>query len=120
MLPALGITGQTLGIREIPGRPALQFFLWPSKRGYFGARQFAEAALHNLPPNAIIIADYTVAEPMLYLQIAEHFRSDVTVAVLAMDEQLPFALVQSRHTQVFLALTGTYYDIQGLREHFNQ
>jgi hypothetical protein len=118
VLPVFGITSNRLGIREIPGRPALAFFLSPSTRDYWGARQFAETALTDLPRNATIIADYTVAQPILYLKIVENLRPDVNIAVLPVNEQLSFALNESKQTPVFLALTEPYYDIEGLSRYF--
>lgn len=118
VLPAFGITGDTLGIREIPGRPALAYFLNPSKRGYTGAAWFATAALEDLPPNATIIADYTVAMPMMYLQQVEGLRPDVQIASLAGSDQIPFAIQSAENGPVFLALTGKYYDTETLSEYF--
>ena len=83
VLPALGVTSDALSIREIPGRPALRFFLNPNRRGYTGAREVCEAALADLAPGAVLIADYTVWEPLLYLQRVEGLRRDVQVALVA-------------------------------------
>jgi hypothetical protein len=119
LLPALGVDGNTLGIRDIPGRPALSYFLWPPKNGYLGARDFALAALNGLAPGATIIADYTVAEPMRYLQAVDGVRLDVHVAVVGAGQQVEYALAEARRTTVYLALTEPYYDIEGLRDHFD-
>ncbi|MFH1220223.1 MAG: DUF2723 domain-containing protein [Candidatus Eisenbacteria bacterium] len=118
LLPRVGITGGRLGIREIPGRPALEYFLLPSKRGYLGARNFAEAALNELPGNAAIIADHTLLQPMLYLQAIEKARPDVHAVEVFVQDQVAFALTQSRERPVYLARTEPYYDLDGLKQHF--
>jgi hypothetical protein len=63
--------------RNLPGRQASSFFLWPSKRGYQGARQFAEAALAGLPAGALLVTDWTITAPLRYLQDVEGQRRDV-------------------------------------------
>jgi hypothetical protein len=63
--------------RDLPNRPANQFFLWPPKRGYTGARAFAEDALQWMPHDAVIMADWTPFAPLRYLQDVEGFRPDV-------------------------------------------
>lgn len=63
--------------RDLPGRRASTFFLWPPKRGYLGARQFAQATLDLLPADAILIADWTIFAPLQYLQEVEGQRRDV-------------------------------------------
>ena len=119
LLPRLGITAGRLGIREIPGRPALRYFLWPSKRGYKGARRFAERALQDLPAGAVLLADDTVAEPIIYLQKIEGLRPDVRVADLPLRSQVGYALaVHKQGHAIYLALTEPYYDIAGLSAHF--
>lgn len=63
--------------RDLPGRPANLFFLWPPKPGYLGARWFAEATMSTLPSNAVIMADWTPFTPLQYLQDVEGDRPDV-------------------------------------------
>jgi len=118
LLPKLGVTGQMLGLREIPGRPALRYFMWPSLRGYRGAEEFAHAALSDLPSGATLIADYTVAQPLIYAQVIDGLRSDVRVVVAAEEDQVDLALERSQQGTVFLALTEPYYDVVGLEKHF--
>jgi hypothetical protein len=118
VLRKAGMRGGSLNIREIDQRPALRFFLFPPKTNHFGARRFAEAALDQLPPNAVIIADHTLLQPMLYLQVVERRRQDVEVVELYEEEQVGFALSESLNGRVFLAETEPYYDIEGLSEHF--
>ena len=77
--PALnraGIYAAQLGIREVPGRPSWEYYLNPSRRNYQGARWFAESALTVAAPHAVIITDYPLATPLLYLQQIEHLRPD--------------------------------------------
>jgi hypothetical protein len=63
--------------RNLPGRQASSFFLWPPKRGYHGARQFAEAAFDVLPADALLVSDWTITAPLRYLQDVEGQRHDV-------------------------------------------
>ncbi len=65
--------------RDLPGRRASTFFLWPPKRGYLGARQFAQDSLNLLPADAILITDWTIFAPLQYLQDVEGLRRDVLV-----------------------------------------
>jgi len=118
VLPSLGVTSQRLGLREIPGRPALRYFLWPSLHDYRGAEEFARTVLNALPPDAGLIADYTVAQPLIYAQVVDGLRRDVQVAVVAEEEQVAYALGESAQRSVFLAMTEPYYDTEGLAKHF--
>jgi hypothetical protein len=63
--------------RNLPGREASTYFLWPPKAGYLGARRFAESTLDLLPADSILIADWTLQTPLRYLQVVEQRRSDV-------------------------------------------
>jgi hypothetical protein len=63
--------------RDLPGRPADQFFLWPPKRGYTGARWFVETSLDLLPADAILVADWTPFAALRYSQDLEGRRPDV-------------------------------------------
>jgi len=119
VLPRLGVTGERLGMRELPGRPALKYFLFPPKTGYEGARRFAGEALAQAPEGAAIIADYTVCQPMLFLKAVEGARPDVRVADVAPADQVAFALAEVPNRPVLLARTDRYYDLPGLSEHFD-
>lgn len=119
ILPILGITSKQLGIREIPERPALTFFLSPSTRGYQGAHVFAQNVLTSLPQNATIIADYTVVQPMLYLQTIENVRPDVNIVDIKKRNQVEFVSNHPPEQPLFLALTKPYYDIEGISKHFS-
>ncbi|MGD8627965.1 MAG: DUF2723 domain-containing protein [bacterium] len=118
LLGRAGIDGAALNIREIEGRPVLKYFLFPPKNNHFGARRFAEAALDRLPPDAVIIADHTLRQPILYLQEVEGRRLDVDAVELYVKDQVAFALSHSAERRLFLAETRPYYDIEGLSQHF--
>lgn len=120
--PALNRTGiyaAQLGIREVPGRPSWEYYLNPSRRNYQGARWFAEGALNVVAPDAVIITDYPLATPLLYLQTIEHLRPDVQVVVLEAAEQVAFALDVAQRRPIYLAHTERGYDIAGLERYFD-
>jgi hypothetical protein len=114
-----GITS-LLGVRNLPGRDSLVFHLWPPKRGYLGARQFAEAAFAQMPANAVLIIDWTPMSPMQYLQSVERQRLDVALVLIPpFEEQVLMALGYARSGRpLFLGNTERYYDVDGLAQHF--
>jgi hypothetical protein len=118
LLPRLSVTADRLGIREIPGRPALRFFLDPVSRNYDGAFRYANAVFEQLPSHALLIADYTVAQPLLYEKQLDGRRTDVQVAVVAAEDQVEFVRGLAWNGPLFLALTEPYYDIEGLRREY--
>jgi 4-amino-4-deoxy-L-arabinose transferase-like glycosyltransferase len=65
--------------RNFPYRNANIYYLWPSKRGYYGAQRFATEALNRVNQDGILIADFTIAMPMWYLQFLGNYRQDVFV-----------------------------------------
>ncbi len=65
--------------KTLPYRDNQRYFLNPNKRGYRGARRFAEESLQLLPPSAVIFADYTPATVLRFVQFAEQTRPDVLV-----------------------------------------
>ncbi|MEK7682372.1 MAG: DUF2723 domain-containing protein, partial [Chloroflexota bacterium] len=78
---------EPLGIRSLPYRDNARYFYLPDKRGYDGARRFAEDVFATVAPNAIIVVDFTPYEPLQYLQLVEKKRPDVTLlAVGTLDE----------------------------------
>jgi len=104
--------------RDLPGRPANAFFLWPPKRGYTGARWFAETTFDLLPPNAVIVADWTLYTPLWYLQEVEGRRQDVLTLEMS-DLGLQAICENSGLRPLFLANTEPrYYPIAKLTEHF--
>jgi len=74
------LTARGINIRRnLPYRDANLYYLWPNKRGYYGAQRFAEEALSRVGHNGILIADFTIAMPLCYLQLAGKYRPDVFV-----------------------------------------
>lgn len=72
---ALGIT--LFSAREVIHRDNAWFFLWPPKSGDWGPRRFAEEAFAAVEPRAVLITDYTLWRPLLFLQAVEGARDDV-------------------------------------------
>lgn len=89
-LTALGLN--PLQIRELPGREPNRYFLWPGKESYFGAHDYGTELLSGLPPESILIADYTPYQTLLYLQTVEHQRPDVTLVPIGSADDLAGAL----------------------------
>jgi hypothetical protein len=114
------LNAHLLPVRDLPGRDAETFFLWPPKTGYRGAREYGEAALASVPPNALILADATPRKTLWYLQRVEGLRPDVLVMDQQFGEglQAPFLVEQSATRPVFLADVQAYYDIVEIEEHF--
>jgi len=117
-ITTLGLRDRLLPVREIPGRPALTFFLWPPKNGMDGARRFAVHALEQIAPDGLLLADYTLAEPIRYLQQVEQYRPDVEVLALDVAEQVPRLLAQPPGRALYLADRGSYYDLAGIERYF--
>lgn len=109
-----------LKVRAIPGRDP-SFFLWPPKNGYTGARAFATGALDVMPEGAVILAEWTSAQPILYLQKAEGLRPDVIVKQLGAGwgKQVPYLAEQSRTRELFIAGTGEHFDMEEIRALFD-
>lgn len=89
LVPPLGYvasihTARALGVdlvaaRTLPYRDNDWYFMWPGKRGDDGPRRYSEEAFAALDKNAVVIADYSLWRPLLFLQTAEHQRRDVTL-----------------------------------------
>jgi hypothetical protein len=87
--------------RYVPGPNSRYFLLWPPKRGYYDARDFAESTLLHAPADALILADPVLASPIQYLLRIETKRPDVVVrfccwdidSVLSQFPNRPVALV---------------------------
>jgi len=71
--------------RYVPGPNSRYFVLWPPKTNYYDARAFAESALNSAPPDALLLADPTLASPMLFLQQVERLRPDIRVRFCCWD-----------------------------------
>lgn len=68
-----------VGARTMPYRDNNWYFMWPAKYGDWGPRQYAEEALQNVAPHALLIADYSLWRTLYLLQAVEGARPDVTV-----------------------------------------
>lgn len=110
-----------LGLRDLPGRDSNTYFFWPSKRGYLGARRFAEEVLEILPPKAVLLADWLPWQAIDYVRATERRREDVTIVEIpaGIGEQVPFLLEQSLTRPVFIADDEMYYDIDEIRKRFD-
>jgi hypothetical protein len=113
---ALGVN--PLGVRQLPGREANRFFLWPAKNGYFGAEQYGRGALESASPDGVILADHTPSETLRYLQQIEGVHPDVTVMrVPAGADLAPYVQRLASETRIFLADNDArYYNLSGLPE----
>jgi hypothetical protein len=104
--------------RDLPGRSANEFFLWPPKRGYLGARWFAESTLRLVAPEAIVMADWTPFAPLQYLQDVEGQRPDVLL-VHADSHGVQVLREFSGRRPLFLANADPrYYPMNEIEEHF--
>ncbi len=114
------IGANPLAVRSLPNRDNNTFFLYPPKNGYRGARDFAEAAMRDLPPNAAVLADWLPLQTLLYLQEVEGVRRDVTLVEIyaGRGQQVPWLLEQRRSRPVFIAATGRYYDMAEIEQVF--
>lgn len=65
--------------RVITYRNSNSYFLWPSKRGYTGAYKFAKEALSQVKEEGLLLADWTLAMPVEYLQKVKGYRGDVKI-----------------------------------------
>lgn len=105
--------------KTLPYRDNQSYFLNPNKRGYRGARRFAEEALHAVPPSAVIFADYTPATVLRYVQLIDRVRPDVTIRIAdgVGGDRVRVTWVESGGSRrpIFVAtMTADYYDFTGL------
>lgn len=81
--------GNVLRIRTVPYRDNDIYFLNPNKRGYYGARRFAEDAFKTAEPQSVIISDFTPYTVLEYLQRVEKKRPDIKlVDILSGDKNI--------------------------------
>lgn len=107
------------GFRSLPGRDNFTYVLSPWKHHETGARDFGEAVLQVLPPNSVIFADYSLWAVFRYLQLVEGYRTDVTLVKLPYaghGSQLSVILAYAPTSELFLADTWRYYDMQEIQE----
>lgn len=113
-----------VGARIAPLRDNAEYFLWPPKYGDYGPKRFAERALSDMPAAAILIADYTLWRPILYVQTVESYRADVEVKFverLLAEGVDNWIAQQPCGRRVFLAtITPTqYYQADRIEKRFN-
>lgn len=105
--------------RPLPGRDNLAYVLSPWKQNEDGARAYAEGMLQALPAGAVLFADYGPWAVLRYLQVVEHARPDIDVVHLETEKtQVPMMLRYEGKPNLFLADTYRYYDLDGIRQHF--
>ncbi len=113
-------TSNLPGFRPLPGRDNLTYVLSPWKHHETGARAFGEQILEALPPDSIIFADYSIWAVLNYLQVVEDARPDVELVKLpGQSAQVPLILQYQDHSRLFLADLYRYYDVEGIRQHFD-
>ncbi len=110
---AIGLT-ERLGVRDFPGRDTVTFLFIPSKAGDTSARDYGERVFAALPPNAVLIADWTPYAALWYLHAVEGRRPDVKLEGLT-DEPLLHEVDRFRARPVYLADVSRYYDVQSLQ-----
>lgn len=105
------------GFRSLPGRDNLTYVLSPWKHRETGAREFGERILSALPPDSVLFADYSIWAVVRYLQVVEGARPDVELVQLSGDQVSQILQYQNR-PYLFLADVYRYYDLEGIRRHF--
>jgi Protein O-mannosyl-transferase TMEM260-like len=106
--------------RPLPGRDNFTYVLSPWKQNEVGARAYGEAMLQALPEGSVLFADYGPWAVLRYLQVVEHARPDIEVVHLETEPtQVPLMLTYSGKPNLFLADTYRYYDLDGIRQHFD-
>jgi hypothetical protein len=105
-----------MNVRELPGREPNRFFLWPAKNGYFSAADYGRSALETLPPDSVLIADYTPMETIRYFRSVEGLRPDIRLRYIGPGRDLAPVVVQfPPETTIFLAGNDPdYYNLRSL------
>lgn len=112
--------GSVPDFRPLPGRDNLSYVLSPWKHNEVGARAYGEGILQALPEGSVLFADYAPWAVLFYLQIVEQARLDVEVVRLGSGvSQVPTMSLYVDKPNLFLADTYRYYDLDGIREHFD-
>ncbi len=107
-----------LTARNLPGRDALAFFLLPSRRGDYGAYEFAHAALTQVEPNAVIAGDHTPLTPLIFVQQTELLRPDISIAYLPTHGQIDVLQEFACTHPVYLTDTQNYYEMDRISQVF--
>jgi len=72
-------------VRTLHWRDNYSYYLWPGKRTEYGTYQYAWNVFKDAQLNAVILADYNPAMPLLYVQRIDRKRPDIRIA-LRIDE----------------------------------
>jgi hypothetical protein len=114
----VGRLGVQREARYVPGPNSRYFVLWPPKTNYYDARTFAESALNSAPPDALLLADPTLASPMFFLQQVERLRPDIRVRFCCWD--IEQALTAGAGRPIALADNATaIYPIDQLQREYD-
>ena len=105
-----------MNVRELPGREPNRFFLWPAKNGYFSAADYGRSALETLPPDSVLIADYTPMETIRYFRSVEGLRPDIRLKYIGPGQDLAPVVAQfPSEATIFLAGNDPdYYNLTSL------
>lgn len=105
--------------RPLPGRDNFVYVLSPWKQNETGARNFGESIFDSLPADSVIFADYSIWAVLRYLQDVEEQRPDVELVQLkGKPSQISLILAYQDEKKLYLADTYSYYDMDGIQEHF--
>ncbi len=105
-----------MNVREFPGREPNRFFLWPAKNGYYGAADYGRSVLETLPPNSILLVDYTPMETIQYYRSVEGLRPDIRIKYVIPGQDLA-PLVAQFPPDAIIYLAGNdpnYYNLRSL------
>jgi len=109
-----------LGLRDLPYRNGNLFHLLPAKTAYWGPRTFGETVLRSLPAGALLLADATIRQNLLYLQSVERLRPDVEVVEIyaGQGRQAPFIAAEISRRRVFVGALDRYLDWQEIEAQY--
>jgi hypothetical protein len=107
-----------LDIRSLPGRDAVTYLFSPWKNQETGARQLGEQILHELPPRAVIVADYSLYEVLNFLHAIEKQRTDVTVIRLYPESEEAIFQQLDRTRPLFIPDIERYYNLDLIRKYY--
>ena len=109
------------GFRDLPYRNGNLFQLLPAKTGYTGPRQFGQEVLNSLPPNAVVLADHTIRQNLLFLQQVEGRRPDVELVEIynGQGRQLPYVQETIGERPVFAGAIDRYLDHEEITAHYD-
>lgn len=101
-----------LGLRQLPYRDGNRFHLWPAKTAYWGPRRYGEETLASLPAHAVVLADHTLRQNLLYFQQVEGRRPDVWIVEIysGQGRQMPFIAGLLGQRPIFAAAVDRYLD----------